>query len=83
MGVQLVYFLVFARPSPIICFVDFYLLNPVTMLFQRNWTSNDFSIRERSVIAVCVLPINAFADRMGTGNYGTTYEAVVKKVSTS
>jgi hypothetical protein len=56
------YYLFFSVPAPVPSIVDFYLLRPVYDLFGPRFGSNSFALRER----------------LGGGNFGITYEAVLK-----
>ncbi|KAL4426222.1 hypothetical protein ABPG77_009837 [Micractinium sp. CCAP 211/92] len=55
------YYGLFARPSPVVGLLDFYLLNPLSRLLQRRFTESDFTLR----------------DRLGGGNYGQVFEGLL------
>ena len=61
-GLRLVviYYLLFARPSPLVGALDYYVLRPLSKLTGAKFSENDFTIR----------------DRLGNGNYGQVYEGL-------
>ncbi|CAD7700518.1 unnamed protein product [Ostreobium quekettii] len=59
----LIYYILFTTPAPLIGIMDYYILGPLGKLLQRRWKSEDFVVR----------------NRLGGGNFGTTYEAIVSK----
>ncbi|GMH32272.1 hypothetical protein BSKO_00106 [Bryopsis sp. KO-2023] len=61
--VGLLYYFFLSSPSPVAGIVDFFITGPIAKIFTKSWKSEDFQIRER----------------MGGGNFGTTYEALVVK----
>lgn len=54
------YYLLFARPSPIVAVLDYYVLRPLSKLTGAKFSENDFTLR----------------DRLGNGNYGQVYEGL-------
>lgn len=60
---QITYYLFFSTPAPLPTVIDFYVLKPLYEMFGPNFTSTSFDLRER----------------LGGGNFGITYEAVLKK----
>jgi hypothetical protein len=54
------YYLVFARPSPLSGLLDFYVLAPLAARLRPEFTEDDFTLR----------------DRLGNGNYGQVYEGL-------
>eukprot|EP00803_Ostreobium_quekettii_P007304 evm.model.scf_1316.2 EVM.evm.TU.scf_1316.2 scf_1316:5914-9132(+) len=61
----LIYYLLFTTPGPLSGIIDYYILGPLGKLLQKRWKSEDFIVR----------------DRLGGGNYGTTFEAIMTKKS--
>lgn len=59
----LFYYGFLAQPSPIPTILDYYLLGPLTKALAPKYKASDFALR----------------DRLGSGNFGITYEAVKKK----
>jgi hypothetical protein len=47
-------YMLFARPSPLVAIVDYYIWRPVSKLIAPRFSENDFTLR----------------DRLGNGNYG-------------
>ncbi|KAK9821704.1 hypothetical protein WJX74_010685 [Apatococcus lobatus] len=60
--VALYYFFI-AEPRPLIGLFDFYVLNPLGILFQKKYKTDQLTLR----------------DRLGGGNFGQVYEAVINK----
>ena len=52
--VQVLYYALLGRPSPVLGILDFYLLVPLGKLFQKQWRVSELTLR----------------DRMGGGNFG-------------
>jgi hypothetical protein len=61
-ALQITYYLFFSTPAPVPTVIDFYLLRPLYDLFGPRFGSKSFALRER----------------LGGGNFGITYEAVLK-----
>jgi serine/threonine protein kinase len=57
------YYLVFARPSPVGAIIDFYLRIPLARIFRKNFDAGDFTLR----------------DKLGSGNYGQVYQGLLNK----
>ena len=51
---QVLYYALLGRPSPVLGILDFYLLVPLSKLFQKQWRVSELTLR----------------DRMGGGNFG-------------
>jgi hypothetical protein len=60
---QLAYYCIIATPSPLTNATDYYLLRPLFDLFSPRYDSTSFVLR----------------DRLGGGNFGVVYEAVMKR----
>jgi len=60
---QLIYYVLFTTPAPLIGIIDYYILGPLGELLQKRWKSGDFIV----------------GNRLGGGNFGTTFEAIVSK----
>lgn len=54
------YYFLFARPSPLVAALDYYVLRPLSKLAGAKFSENDFTLR----------------DRLGNGNYGQVYEGL-------
>lgn len=63
MCIQTFYYFVVATPSPLGTIIDFYIFKPFFDFFQPKYDASTFALR----------------DRLGGGNYGTVYEAVLKR----
>ena len=51
---QVLYYALLGRPSPILGILDFYVLVPLSKVFQKRWRVSELTLR----------------DRMGGGNFG-------------
>ena len=58
--IGVLYYFLFARPSPLVAALDYYVLRPLSKLTGAKFSENDFTLR----------------DRLGNGNYGQVYEGL-------
>ena len=59
-SLQVLYYALLGRPSPVLGILDFYLLVPLSKLFQKRWRVSELTLR----------------DRMGGGNFGQARPAL-------
>jgi hypothetical protein len=62
-ALQITYYLFFSTPAPVPTILDFYVLRPLYEIVGPRFRSTSFALRER----------------LGGGNFGITYEAVLKR----
>ena len=60
---QMTYYLFFSTPAPVPTVLVFYVLKPLYNMFGPRFNATSFALRER----------------LGGGNFGITYEAVLKR----